>query len=97
LQHTHNQAEVIICGYDFVDAIYMENLEKPNDDGIITDSVFSHNMKFVTYEAINFINNDYDGADTVSSLNFLGLASLFFPSKSNRFHSSNIFLSSILI
>jgi len=49
------------CGFDFVDALYIENMESNEDDfDNYNDGTFSHNMEFVTYEAINFIN-DNDG------------------------------------
>ena len=66
--YAENQDAVKDCGYDFVDALYMENLDahKPSQ-GIITDGTYSHNMEFVTHEAIRFINNKYEDADTEAS------------------------------
>ncbi|KNC82333.1 hypothetical protein SARC_05372 [Sphaeroforma arctica JP610] len=37
------------CGFDFADALYMENL------GSYSDGSFSHNMEWVTYKGIEFI------------------------------------------
>ena len=49
------------CGFDFVDALYIENM---GDDNSYTDGSFSHNMEFITHEAIRFIEDN----DNVSSL-----------------------------
>ena len=59
------------CGFDFVDALYIENMESNEDDfDNYNDGTFSHNMEFVTYEAINFIN-DNDGVSESLCLQFL--------------------------
>jgi len=42
------------CGFDFVDALYIENMS----DGSYTNGEFSHNMEFITHEAIRFIEDN---------------------------------------
>jgi len=45
------------CGFDFVDALYIENMAaNENDFDNFSDGTFSHNMEFVTHEAVKFIN-----------------------------------------
>lgn len=48
--------EVKKCGFDFVDGLYIENIGEKS--GEYSDGSFSHNMEFVTHEAIRFINEE---------------------------------------
>mmetsp|Transcript_4371 Transcript_4371/g.5688 ORF Transcript_4371/g.5688 Transcript_4371/m.5688 type:complete len:279 (+) Transcript_4371:132-968(+) len=50
------QQTVANCGFDFVDALYIENLD--SEGGYFTDETFSHNQEWLTFEAINFINQE---------------------------------------
>jgi len=53
------QDEIKKCGFDFVDGLYYENLNAMDyPEGFVTDGSFSHNMEWITYEAINFIEDD---------------------------------------
>lgn len=47
--------EVMGCGFDYVDGMYLENL----GDGF-TEGKFSHNMEWVTDSAITFLQGRYD-------------------------------------
>lgn len=46
------------CGFDSVRALYIENLADGEDSAFnsYSDGSFSHNMEWITYEAIEFIN-----------------------------------------
>jgi len=62
---TYNYLEAVgavkQCGFDFVDALYVENMQaNPDQFDSYSDGSFSHNMEFVTHEAIRFINDDND-------------------------------------
>lgn len=50
-EYSQVQNEVRSCGFDFAEAIYPENLQSAWNKGDI-----SHNMEYVTYRAIEFIN-----------------------------------------
>lgn len=56
--YTYNSAVETVksCGFDHVKGLYIENLaeEYLND---YSDGTFSHNMEWITYEAIKFIKN----------------------------------------
>lgn len=49
------------CGFDHVGGLYVENMDD-EDDGFnnFSDGTFSHNMEWITHEAINFINTTTD-------------------------------------
>ena len=52
------------CGFDFVDGLYIENFVKEGDPGNnYHPGNFSHNMEWITYEAIKFINETTNAAD----------------------------------
>ena len=40
------------CGFSTVEGLYIENLDDNYSDGS-----FSHNMEWITYEAVQFINS----------------------------------------
>ena len=50
-----HQSILYNCGFDFADAIYVENFGKK-----ATMPEVKHNMEWVTAEAINFINDTYN-------------------------------------
>ena len=50
-----HQSILYNCGFDFADAIYVENFGKNS-----TMPEVKHNMEWVTAEAINFINGTYN-------------------------------------
>jgi len=57
--YTYDSAvgEVEECGFSRVGGLYIENLESdPEDFNNYSDGSFSHNMEWITYEAIKFIN-----------------------------------------
>eukprot|EP00588_Corethron_pennatum_P013768 CAMPEP_0194271594 /NCGR_PEP_ID=MMETSP0169-20130528/5336_1 /TAXON_ID=218684 /ORGANISM="Corethron pennatum, Strain L29A3" /LENGTH=1088 /DNA_ID=CAMNT_0039013977 /DNA_START=145 /DNA_END=3411 /DNA_ORIENTATION=- len=57
--YTSAQTEVKKCGFDFVDGLYASNLGDLKDgEGGNNDDIFSHNMEWVTSEAIKFIDDD---------------------------------------
>lgn len=46
------------CGFDTVAGLYIENLAASEYDfDNYSDGTFSHNMEWITYEAVNFIND----------------------------------------
>lgn len=49
------QAEIIDCGFNHVEAMYPDNIM---DSHGWTDGTFSHNMEYVAYKAIEFIENN---------------------------------------
>ena len=53
------------CGFDFVESLYIENL---NSNGGFYDGTFSHNMEWLTVEAINFIDDAVSTVRTFISL-----------------------------
>jgi arylsulfatase A-like enzyme len=58
------------CGFDFVGGLYIENLaEDESEYSLYSDGTFSHNMEWITYEAINFIE-EQAGSDTPFFLYF---------------------------
>ena len=69
-EYNYGYAQDVIegCGFDFVDGLYIENMGSVAGD-TFSDGTFSHNMEWVTYEAINFIKNDYtdDNSDDMVS------------------------------
>ena len=44
------------CGFDVVSGLYMENMEEANGFNNYITGSFSHNMEWITHEAISFIN-----------------------------------------
>lgn len=56
--YTSSQQIVQGCGFDFVEALYIENLATEGGFNNFSDGTFSHNMEWLTIEAINFINED---------------------------------------
>ena len=57
--YTGAQDIVKSCGFDYVEALYIENLASdPSGFGNYHDGSFSHNMEWVTAEAINFMNEN---------------------------------------
>lgn len=47
------------CGFDFAEALYAENLDNDHTQGVdldVDDQQFTHNMEWVTHEAVNFIH-----------------------------------------
>lgn len=60
------------CGFDSVAGLYVENLvAEPENFNAYSDGTFSHNMEWITHEAIQIINEDSDKAS------WLGCLSLF--------------------
>ena len=57
--YTGAQDTVADCGFDFVEGLYMENFnEDESSYNNYHDGSFSHNMEWVTAEAIDFITED---------------------------------------
>jgi len=57
--YNYDEARGIVqnCGFDTVEALYIENLSKEGGFNSYCDEIkFSHNMEWMTYEAIKFIN-----------------------------------------
>ena len=51
---------IFAIGYLFL-GLYVENLQKKEEDfNNYSDGTFSHNMEWITYEAIKFINQTID-------------------------------------
>lgn len=47
------------CGFDIVEGLYIENLVWDGDEfNNYSDGTFSHNMEWITEEAIKVINED---------------------------------------
>jgi len=44
------------CGFDTVKALYIENLQEEGGFNSYSDGTFSHNIEWMVYEAIGFIN-----------------------------------------
>lgn len=49
------QATVQNCGFNVVEGLYLENLHSGDTTNSYSDGTFSHNMEWITYEAIQFI------------------------------------------
>ena len=48
------------CGFSTVEGLYIENLASEGAEGGFnnySDGTFSHNMEWITYEAVQFINS----------------------------------------
>lgn len=59
--YQHAVDEVTKCGFNHVGALYVENMEANEEDfNNFSDGTFSHNMEWLTYEAIKFINTTID-------------------------------------
>ena len=60
--YTYDTAVDIVkgCGFDYVDGLYIENLNREPDFDNYSDGSFSHNMEWITSEAIQFIKNAGD-------------------------------------
>ncbi|GFH52542.1 hypothetical protein CTEN210_09018 [Chaetoceros tenuissimus] len=59
-QYTYSNAVATVqnCGFDVVDGLYIENLAaNENEFNNYSDGTFSHNMEWITYEAVKFIND----------------------------------------
>jgi len=56
--YTYDSATAIVqgCGFDTVKSLYIENLSNEGGFNSYSDGTFSHNMEWMTYEAISFIN-----------------------------------------
>jgi len=63
--YTYDHARGIVqgCGFDTVEAMYIENLSKEGGFNTYSDGSFSHNMEWMTHEAIKFINTTITGGD----------------------------------
>lgn len=46
------------CGFDTVEGLYIENLARDDELNNYSDGTFSHNMEWITSEAIKVINDD---------------------------------------
>ena len=60
-EYTYESAVEIVkaCGFDTVAGLYIENLARSEDEfDNYSDGTFSHNMEWITYEAVNFINDE---------------------------------------
>jgi arylsulfatase A-like enzyme len=55
--YANSQETVRGCGFDTVEALFMENLKSEGGFNTYSDGTFSHNMEWVTVEAVNFIND----------------------------------------
>ena len=53
------------CGFDFVEGLFMENLVSEGEFNNYSDGTFSHNMEWITYEAIDFINSSVSAGVSV--------------------------------
>lgn len=74
-QYTYSNAVATVhnCGFDVVDGLYIENLAaNENEFNNYSDGTFSHNMEWITYEAVNFIN------DQASQVSCYKSSSLFY-------------------
>ena len=59
--YTYESAVEIVkgCGFDTVDGLYVENMvADPDSFNNYSDGTFSHNMEWITYEAVQFIESD---------------------------------------
>jgi len=58
--YTYDSAVDIVkaCGFDTVEGLYVENLASENDFNNFSDGTFSHNMEWITSEAIKIIKED---------------------------------------
>lgn len=65
------RATVKGCGFDYVEALYIENLNSEGDFDNYSDGSFSHNQEWLTVEAINFINDQ--SSSLVSILFLIGI------------------------
>ena len=52
------------CGFDYVEALFVENLASDGEFNNYSDGSFSHNMEWITVEAINFINDQSTSVST---------------------------------
>ena len=65
--YTYDSAVTTIkqCGFDTVAGLYIENLVGNEDQfNNYSDGTFSHNMEWITYEAVQFINESEDNVST---------------------------------
>ena len=58
--YTYDSAVDIVkeCGFDIVEGLYVENLASEDDFNNFSDGTFSHNMEWITSEAIKIIEED---------------------------------------
>jgi arylsulfatase A-like enzyme len=71
--YTYSGAQETVqgCGFDYVEALYVENLASEGGFNSYSDGSFSHNMEWVTAEAITFINESSSTVSTISMCYFL--------------------------
>jgi len=59
-RNTYTYAEAVNtvkkCGFEYVSGLYMENIDEKNGFNEYVTGNFSHNMEWITHEAIKFIN-----------------------------------------
>ena len=65
--YANSQQTIQGCGFDTVEGLYIENLASEGGFNNYSDGTFSHNMEWITVEAINFIN---DAASSVSTFEY---------------------------
>jgi len=52
------------CGFSYVGGLYIENMESDSSQyDLYSDGSYSHNMEWITYEAISFINQTASDGD----------------------------------
>jgi len=55
--YTNAVSTVGECGFSYVGGLYIENMESNSSEyDLYSDGSYSHNMEWITYEAISFIN-----------------------------------------